>query len=295
MIINKKRINKLKRYVGHISDGAIIRIKVSKENIKSKVREYGVNIDINGDYIPLPLSKLALENYEGIWKVRRELPKEPRTIEKEYHMKDWHGTWHSGIAYDERMCYPREFIAPRNVRLHVIDGEFFSKEYVIDEDGDAIKFTINLLLEINGICEIVEKDKEFSFDDEEVEFIDWEIFPVGENPWKDLEGKLEKRIVKKSNTYQKEIIERHKTIGTKNFTKAYVGKNSFFGYVVFEFSDKNLFVLESDFLNNATYIFENNWEALSKLTKAEIINGNLHKYRLIHGSGWKKRINEILD
>lgn len=295
MIINKKRVIVLKRYVGHISIGEVIRIKISRENISSKVKDYGINIDINDDYVPLPLSKLASENFEGSWKVRRDLPKESRIIEREYNMKGWHETWHSGISYEKRMCYPKEFSNPRNIRLHVVDQEIFSKEYVFGEDDEEIKFTINLLLEINGICEIIAKDAEFSFDGKNVEYVDWEIFPTGENPWGEIEEKLKGRIRGKTENYRKEIIDRHKTIGTKNFSKAYIGKKTFFGYVVFEFTDKNLFVLESDFLNNATYIFEDNWETLSKLTKAEIINGNLHKYRLIHGDGWKSRINSILD
>ena len=37
---------------------------------------------------------------------------------------------------------------------------------------------------------------------------------------------------------------------------------------------------------NATYVFEENWEELSKLTKAEIIRGKLQKDRIIHRENW---------
>lgn len=46
---------------------------------------------------------------------------------------------------------------------------------------------------------------------------------------------------------------------------------------------------------NATYIFENDWEQFSRLTKAEIIQNNLEKGRIEHRSGWENEINKILS
>ena len=58
-------------------------------------------------------------------------------------------------------------------------------------------------------------------------------------------------------------------------------------------NDKNLYILECDHPNNATYVFDKKWEELSKLTKAEILNNQFHKCRIIHSSSWKEKFDEL--
>ncbi|MDM8914292.1 hypothetical protein P2P95_21895, partial [Escherichia coli] len=53
-------------------------------------------------------------------------------------------------------------------------------------------------------------------------------------------------------------------------------------------------VLESSQCNNATYILNNNWQQLSQLTKAEILDGNLHHARVIHRVNWAAEILKYL-
>lgn len=73
------------------------------------------------------------------------------------------------------------------------------------------------------------------------------------------------------------------------------GRSGFRGYIVFGFCKKNLFILESIFPNNATYIFESDWEGLSKLTKSEILNHNLQKGRLIHNANWPTEFEKYMN
>lgn len=42
---------------------------------------------------------------------------------------------------------------------------------------------------------------------------------------------------------------------------------------------KNLFVLESTHLDNATYVLKSNWQELSQLTKREILRCELYQHR----------------
>ena len=56
------------------------------------------------------------------------------------------------------------------------------------------------------------------------------------------------------------------------------------------FNDRNLYVLESMFLWNATYIFENERESLSKLTKKDILINNYQKDRIIHNPSREKNV-----
>lgn len=53
-------------------------------------------------------------------------------------------------------------------------------------------------------------------------------------------------------------------------------------------------VLESIYLNNATYVFRDDWESLSKLSKSQIINGDVEYERVIHDSHWAENIGRIL-
>ena len=66
------------------------------------------------------------------------------------------------------------------------------------------------------------------------------------------------------------------------------------GYVIFGFPEKNLYVLESGFYGNATYVVTDDWEVLSRMTKAELINGDLHQTRVVHLKSWSYEIRQLL-
>lgn len=65
-------------------------------------------------------------------------------------------------------------------------------------------------------------------------------------------------------------------------------------YVVFGFPQKNLYVVESMVYGNATYMFARDWESLSRMTKAEILEGGLHEQRLVHRLGWEDEVRRLL-
>ncbi len=48
-------------------------------------------------------------------------------------------------------------------------------------------------------------------------------------------------------------------------------------------------------LDNATYVFDDDWEAFSQLTKSEIINGGLAKARIVHDRKWAVAIRSELN
>jgi len=96
---------------------------------------------------------------------------------------------------------------------------------------------------------------------------------------------------------KKQIVIRYrlKTITLYDPEFVAIGQAGFEGYLVFGFPAKNLFILESLYTGNATYIFEENWETLSKLTKAEILRDGLQKERIIHREGWERNIKTYLN
>jgi soluble cytochrome b562 len=72
------------------------------------------------------------------------------------------------------------------------------------------------------------------------------------------------------------------------------GLSGFSGYMVLGYEKLNLFILESIYPDNATYVFDKDWMELSKLTKAEILNNNFQKARLIHADTWNKSVESLL-
>ena len=73
-----------------------------------------------------------------------------------------------------------------------------------------------------------------------------------------------------------------------------IGQAGFDGYLVFGFAQYGLYVLESRMLDNATYILGTDWETVSRLTKADIINNQLSVARLVHDRGWPEKLDQTL-
>ncbi|WKV87844.1 hypothetical protein LJU32_19850 [Pseudomonas sp. B21_DOA] len=71
------------------------------------------------------------------------------------------------------------------------------------------------------------------------------------------------------------------------------GRGGYSGYFVYGFTSKKLHFLESIHLNNATYIFGDDWEKLSSLSKEEIINGGHEYLRIIHDKKWTGKIRQL--
>ena len=43
------------------------------------------------------------------------------------------------------------------------------------------------------------------------------------------------------------------------------------------------------------YAFSENWKEISKLSKAEILNCELHEERIVHSKGWKNKLQRLLN
>jgi hypothetical protein len=74
------------------------------------------------------------------------------------------------------------------------------------------------------------------------------------------------------------------------------GLNGFWGYLVFGFSDLDIIILETMYINNATYIFStNNFEQLIIKDKQTVLNNKLHQARILHHVNWEASIRRFLD
>jgi hypothetical protein len=94
---------------------------------------------------------------------------------------------------------------------------------------------------------------------------------------------------------RKVIWDRQETLKSFAPDEIYVGQGGFGDYLAYVFRARRIVILESVRMDNAIYVFGLNWQAVSKLTKAQVLSNRHHKDRIIHAKGWKGRLARLLD
>ena len=88
---------------------------------------------------------------------------------------------------------------------------------------------------------------------------------------------------------------RLKKIASLRPIRCYVGKESWNGYVVFEFRHSSRVVMECPIEGNATYVITGNWRNMISHTKAELRDGYRNDHvRVVHKGDWLDRIRQAL-
>ena len=244
--------------------------------------------------LPRAIGPVSKFNSEGEDILLKDLPKE--RYYREACIKDWHGYYHYVDIPDKR--YHRKHIdAPlAEVSLVDINGD----KYVISDllnnivsEKDAIKHVINLFLELFGRCTILGKNKAPLVESVPVKRANWQILPEGAIVWETV-SKAAGRIADERELVGQMQKHRFNTIIKYHPDELYYGTGGFHGYLVFVFKQKNIVIMENMIYGNATYVFNDDWKELSKLSKAEIIQKNLHLDRLVHSEKWVREIKKLL-
>ncbi|NLO84905.1 MAG: hypothetical protein GX096_05700 [Clostridiales bacterium] len=245
--------------------------------------------------IPIPLRKASKVNANGYWIVHKGRPKEPRIFERAYHIVDWHGNHHSGTCFQTRMCYQRTLACPKEITFHIENDVFYSPKYTnCDEDMEDIRLAMNITLEMFGHCETWTEEKAPVNPPINQMEVPWEILRAGSKEkeiWKDYVSATTKSLSKSNQTI---IKDRHEHLWARNPDFCVLGAQNFFGYVVYGFRDRNIYVFECNSPDNATYVFKGHWEQASRLTKTEILSNKLQEARIFHTQNWKERINKAI-
>lgn len=76
--------------------------------------------------------------------------------------------------------------------------------------------------------------------------------------------------------------------------KVYRGLGHFTGYLAFVFSSLELAVLDSPDYGNALYVFDRNWEELSRFSKEHLVSNELPLARLVHSGPWSQRLRALI-
>ena len=292
-----RRIRSVENYLHALPHGTELQITLTDvEAHRRRLIQAGFSADLNvGERVlPSVLGPKSRFNANGFDKPLRDQPKE--TVYREGIVTDWHGRTHYvDIPYER---YPREHIpAPSEeltIALHEDQKIVTSQTYVYQPDQlERIKHTMNLFFELFGEC-TVKSDVLVQLRNIEIERRNWRILPPGEYPWEVSRQILREGMGRMSDNNRRLVEGRYQVLSEFGPNTLILGQAGMDGYAVFAFENLGLYVLESRFTNNATYIFGRNWEQLSQLTKAEILNGDLHLHRLYHIGNWVERITNLL-
>jgi hypothetical protein len=304
LIIVQKRIRNLERHVTGVKNGSEI-VCAARDVSHAKLVKIGFSEDLKSGESVLPkvIGPVARFNAEGRWLVHRD-----REMETAYRQVEWQWTERHGdqeveqsdFRYVPYKRYPRTFVDPPSVELSLADG-MGNKQVVIapkikftDDNREVLLHIINVFLEIFGFCEILTEDLgEIHLP--KITRLNWHVLPPGKRDWTILKKELKPFLENATKGVRAVVGHRLEVIASFTPKFAAVGKAGFSGYVILGFPEKKTFVCESTVRGNATYVFNENWEALSKLTKGQILQEELQEARLTHVEGWHKNITNLLN
>lgn len=253
-----------------------------------------------GDYlIPSLIGKFTVFNANGDIKIRKDLPMEPESVMFYGASRDWQGGIHHGIRTRTMDKYPREYIPAPSETLEIImiKNELYisSSEVNLDDPDETRNIHVtNIMLECFSEFEIFDVDNE-EIVGPKIKRLQWDVLPPGEYPWEKSKSIISK-VTENIDEKDKKVIEhRMKVISQRKPDFLATGRAGFIGYFVYGFKGKNTYVLESIHLDNATYIFNSDWEALSQLTKSQIIKSDLQHKRIIHNGKWNVELGRAID
>lgn len=303
----KRKMRGIAKHLTHLKPGEQYWLGLPVENHVNTLRDMGFSVPLVPGERLLPSADLgpaSRRNAQGYEIVHRDQPMETAFRQSEWHWQEYRGRYdredRSKIVDVSYERYPRTGVSPYAVELetratvkntiYVVAGPFVLNP---DDDKRATN-TANVFIELFGGCMVLRPDMT-AWTKAPVRQLNWELLPPGKNPWISAQSALERVAQKAEKGNQPVIRARFETIGRFTPDFVAVGMGGFDGYVVFGFPRLGFCILECRSVNNATYVHnENSWEKISMLTKAEILDANLHQVRLIHRESWFKAIAKLL-
>ena len=306
MIISGRRIRNIDRRLAAIGSGANIIVGLTDlDRFPNQISQLGFSANSsNGDTIlpPAAFGPVSHYNAEGREIVHRDQPMETAHRQAEWHWTEWHGRYdhveRSKIVDVPYERYPRTFDPPPSVELTITTNQDAEKLLITPvttfdrTNYHRILHTVNLLLEMFGECNIMDENLQ-SIHQPHLRRLNWNVLPEGRMPWEQLIVQLNPVVEREPHGNQPVIRHRLQRVNTHGPAFVAVGQGGFDGYVIFAFPERHIFILECVHFGNATYVFGENWETLSQMTKAEILSNDMQQDRLVHQENWGRRLDDL--
>lgn len=301
--ITGRRILSLTRHLAIVPAGAPITLAVRVTNERRPTLEaigIGSQPEPGATVLPADLGPVSRFNSEGRLVPRKDLPMETAYRQAWWTWTLWNGEEQGKYVDVPYQRYPREFTPPPAVELTCVatqSGELYlaveGGDYTPSNEEDLLH-KVNLMLELFGEVEVLRPDLT-PFVPTQVRRLNWEVLPPGRHPWDTVRPALESAIERAKDGNRPFLRHRWDTIGHYEPDFIAAGQGGFNDYVVFGFERLGLYLLESAVYGNATYVVGHDWQHLSQLTKAELLNEALHEERIVHrADSWLTRINKLL-
>lgn len=264
------------------------------------LRAEGGRIKSGDPVLPPPsLGIHARRNLDGWDEKRTDLPKERRTV------SGWVPSWNSGsyhLVSREIDAYPVERHPPRLLTISatvlelLVEGALvrFRIDQPLQRESASfardLQFNLRLLREAAGNAHIFDaylSDDEFA----RIQQVDWELLPAGsaERLLAHLEAR--KPVDPAKLAVARERLEALERLGHDGFI---VGTGRFARYFGARFGER-LVALENLEYGNALYLFEENWEQLTRLSRTELIRRrDASVHRIPHLPGWQSAIRKLV-
>ena len=259
-------------------------------------------------FIPLPSSgRVSKKNTEGYTILRKDLPKVYKTLD--LGLRPIFGDWSKGsrIHYVTKLVYQKDsFLPSYSISIELID-KFIAKEvnnflfkFSIEESfektlpnfEDELLFALNILQENIGISDIYPASAS-SQDFMVNKYLNCEFLPPGER--EDDLNLLFSKFRNLTPTLRAQIQERYdllRSMAPLEFLYGISGIRRYFGA---KFSE-DLVVFENLEFGNAIYIFFENWELLSRMTRKQILNRPENDYiKINHSNGWQDKLRRTVS
>ncbi len=303
-----KKIRKLNRFIPALGKNRTIVCGLADLlNHKNILLDLGFSPSLTEGESILPDSRYGTacrKNSEGWVEVHKNQPMETYYTPVVWRWKEFRGPYdheeREETRYRPGQRYPRTVHPPLGIELitrlrtdgqKVITTEFSE---IIPANYQRIVDSINVLVEIFGECDILNEGLDTIIRGE-VKRLNWRVLPPGRHPWQLVKNEISDVLAREKPGNQAVIVKRLEAINHFDPEFVAIGQYGFSGYLIFGFPDKDLYLLESIFFGNATYVFGADWESLSKMSKAEILRSRLQKDRIIHQRSWPREITKVLS
>lgn len=253
---------------------------------------------------PETVGKASDRNVNGYVVVRKDLPKETRynTVEAPNWGDSYNGTHPVDLPYE---AYPRDQYAPRLAQITISCADaapnkpsytlVFEVDRVFDRKSESFEEdlleAINLLQENVGACGVQRANATFS-DYLKTMTVAWEVLPPGTK-----EEAVERVFRGRApSPEERSIVEDRYTflmgLKPKNLVFGLSGIQRYFGAQL----ANNLVVFENIEYGNAIYVMFEDWKALSKRSRTELLSGRYGDNfdRVVHKKGWKGAVKSIV-
>ena len=249
---------------------------------------------------PRDSGKFAQRNLDGWEEKRKDRPKEPRDISS--WAPSWNGAGHHLVSRTVQ-AWP---IDSHPAKLLTITADVIQPlkdsaivRFRVDQPlnrndinfASDLNFNMRLLKETVGHTSIYPADMSDE-DFARIQHVDWELLPRGSS---DL---VLERLANQTAVDQTRLdvaCDRLRILDLLEHDGFIVGRGKFSRYFGAKFGDR-LVALESLEYGNAMYVFEENWEQLSQLSRSELIKRRDERvHRIPHISGWQSVIRKILS